>query len=195
MTTDPRFTDIESEIVGSIAQTLEVEYVASDGLQWAESPFGWIKTRPARQIGAIGERIVSKWALSKDFTVERSLNSDADRIIAGHQIEIKLSTLWADDGLYKFQQIRNQEYEYVFCIGISPFNVNAWFIPKSELVATRPGLSHQHGGASGSDTMWLSVDPLAVHDWLKPFGGTLTKVQALILAAGKGEHVGKPLKD
>ena len=195
MTIDPRFTDSESGKVGLIAQNLETEYVGSDDLQWAESPFGWIKTRPPRQIGAIGERIVSKWALSKSFTVRRSPDSDADRIIQGHRIEIKLSTLWADDGLYKFQQIRDQNYEYVFCIGISPFEVHAWFIPKSELLVTRPGLSHQHGGASGSDTMWLSVDQLAVHGWLKPFGGTLTKVQALMLAAGKGQHVGKPLKD
>jgi hypothetical protein len=195
MTIDPRFTDSESAIVGDLSQSLVSEYIDPENDPWAGSPFAWIKTRPSRQIGAIGERLVTKWALSKSFTVRKSPDSDADRIIQGHRVEIKFSTLWAEGGIYKFQQIRDQDYEYCFCMGVSPFDVHAWFIPKSELLKPRPGLSHQHGGVDGIDTMWLSFAHESAPSWLAPYGGRLSKVETLILAAGKGQHVGKPLKD
>ena len=35
------------------------------------------------------------------------------------------------------------------------------------------GLSHQHGGAEGRDTAWLSVSPDDVHPWMDDFGGDL----------------------
>ena len=193
MTADPRFTDDDAASVGKLSQSLVSEYLDPDNDPWAGSPFAWIKARPSRQIGAIGEKLVTNWALSKNFTVRKSPDSDADRIIQGHRVEIKFSTLWADNGLFRFQQIRDQDYQYCFCMGVSPFDVHAWFIPKSELLKPRPGLSHQHGGVDGNDTMWLSFAQTAVPSWLAPFGGRLTKVQSLITAAGKGQHLGKPL--
>jgi len=172
-------SDSESILLGKISEELQSEYESDDD-QWIGSPFAWIKTRPSRQVGAIGERLVQNWAKSKGFKVTRTGDSDADRMIQGHRVEIKFSTLWKDNGIYKFQQIRDQDYEYCFCLGVSPFEAHAWLIPKDELVVPRPGLSYQHGGADGRDTKWLSFEAINPPSWLKPFGGTLAKVEALI---------------
>jgi hypothetical protein len=152
------------------------------------SPFGWIKQLPSRTVGAIGEKIVERWAAEQGFKVERSSDSDADRVINGIRIEIKFSTLWTNNNLYKFQQIRNQNYEYCLCIGISPSEVSMWLIPKNELMSPREGLSHQHGGSSGVDTMWLSFPASNPPGWMSSFGGTLSAVKELFSKASNQKH-------
>ncbi|MDA8399734.1 MAG: hypothetical protein M0008_06755 [Actinomycetota bacterium] len=47
-------------------------------------------------------------------------------------MEIKVSTLW-QSGVYKFQQIRDQEYDYLLYLGVPPFDAHAWLLPKSVL--------------------------------------------------------------
>ena len=41
--------------------------------------------------------------------------------------------LW-QTGTYKFQQIRNQNYRFVVCLGISPHDAHCWIIPKNVLM-------------------------------------------------------------
>lgn len=128
----PRIADAEVNLLASIAATLESEYSTDEADPWAGSPFEWIKGRPSRQVGAIGEKLVAGWCAAKDFDVVRSPDSDADRIIHGYRVEVKFSTLWKGGG-YKFQQVRDQRYEYLFCLGVAPFDANAWLIPKAVL--------------------------------------------------------------
>jgi len=175
--------DPEVAALAMISATLQAEYAAED-LHWSGSPFAWIKTRPSRQVGTIGERLVAGWLAAKDFDVVRSPDSDADRLVNGHRAEIKFSTLW-QSGIYKFQQLRDQEYEFAICLGISPFDAHCWAIPKTELVARWKqsidarreveGVQPQHGGADGRDTAWLRIDPRSPHGWLAGFGGSLSK--------------------
>ena len=94
-------------------------------------------------------------------------------------MEIKFSTLW-ETGIYKFQQIRDQNYSYVFALGVSPFDAHAWILPKSVLAARPPGLRRQHGGARGRDTDWLRVTAGHEHEWMKPYGGTLAEVREIL---------------
>jgi len=98
--------DSEVMILVGISQALQLEY-QSENREWEGSPFAWIKTRPSRQVGAIGERLVAGWLAARGFNVTRSSDSDADRVIEGKRVEIKFSTLWANGG-YKFQQLRDQ---------------------------------------------------------------------------------------
>jgi len=177
----------------AVAEKLAIDYVDPVSNPWQGSPFAWIQTRPPRQKGAIGESLVAGWAASVNFSVGRPANSEADRIINGWRVEIKYSNLWTDTGIYKFQQIRDQSYDFVFCLGLSPFEVHAWFIPKSEVMRDRPPeLVPQHGGTAGRDTRWLSFPASNPPSWLSPFGGTLSQVRTLIEAAGKGSHAGRP---
>lgn len=100
-------------------------------------------------------------------------------------MEIKFSTLWRT-GVYKFQQLRNQDYRIVICLGISPFGAHCWAIPKDEIFqrwkSGAEGLCSQHGGAVGTDTAWLSFRIGSVPQWLVPFGGCLQDAVAKLEA-------------
>ena len=173
--------DEDVQLLASIAGTLQTDY-AEDDLRWAGSPFAWIITRPSRTIGAIGEKLVAGWSAAKGFDVVQAPNSDCDRVINGKRVEIKFSRLWKTD-LYKFQQLRDQDYDYAICLGISPFDAHCWVLSK-ELIMEQwgqsDGLPHQHGGAVGSDTVWLSVKPDSIQPWLGPCGGRLRQAFELM---------------
>ncbi|HWP31107.1 MAG TPA: hypothetical protein VNK96_05210 [Fimbriimonadales bacterium] len=169
-------SDPDVMLLAQLSRMLQEEYAEGDEA-WIDSPFLWIKTRPSRQVGTIGERLLAGFLAAKGFDVVHAPNSDSDRLVNGKKVEIKFSTLWAN-GFYKFQQIRDQDYELVICLGISPFDAHAWVIPKVVLInnwGKVPGIQTQHGGRRGSDTAWLTVYPEKVYEWLEPYGGTLEK--------------------
>lgn len=179
--TDHRFTDLEVERLVAIAQSVRSDYPDDDD-RWQESPFAWIKKRPSRQVGAIGERLVEKFFAAQGFDVGRSPDSDADRIISGIRVEIKFSTLWKNDR-YKFQQIRDQNYAVLVCLGVGPFSAHCWTLRKSDVMdnwGVDGRLPHQHGGRLGQDTAWLSVDPANVPAWLHPYGGSLADATRIL---------------
>ena len=166
--------DAEVRRLAAIADALSGEYIG-DNADWVNSPFAWIKNQPSRRVGAIFEALVSEWCVTAGMRVTRSPDSEADRIIAGVRTEIKGSTLWKG-GTYRFQQIRDQNYGILFCLGISPFDAHCWAIPKAVVMQWWGDgiIRSQHGGAGGTDTAWLAVNPSAVPDWLQPYGGTLS---------------------
>ncbi len=171
---DRKITDPDVQMLAALAEILSSDYKDAD-LAWEGSPFSWIITRPSRTIGAIGEKLVAGWCAAKDMDVTKAPNSDCDRVINGKRVEIKFSRLWKT-GLYKFQQLRDQEYDYAVCLGFSPFDAHCWVLSKELIMeqwGRRDGLPHQHGGASGSDTVWLSVVPDKIQPWLQPCGGRL----------------------
>lgn len=173
--------DPEVRLLAGIAQTMKAEYVEEE-IPWLESPFGWIKSRPSRQVGAIGERLVAGWLAAKDFNVRRSPDSDADRLIEEARVEIKFSTLWKN-GVYKFQQLRDQRYDFAICLGLSPFDAHCWVLSKAEIMyqwREGGGIASQHGGAGGSDTAWLTVRPDSPPSWLIGKGGTLAEAAARV---------------
>lgn len=176
-----RITDPDVRILATWSASLESDY-AADQLAWEGSPFAWIKTRPSRQVGVIGEKLLSGWLATKGFDVARSPDSEADRLVNGVRAEIKFSTLWAG-GFYKFQQLRNQNYEFAICLGLSPFDANCWVIPKHVIIENRgtvEGLDFQHGGRAGRDTAWLTVRPGSEPAWLRRHGGRLAQAAGLI---------------
>lgn len=175
--------DPDVSLLATIATTLHADY-AQDDLPWQGSPFAWIKTRPSRQVGTIGEKLVSGFLAAKGFNIARSPDSDADRVVENKRAEIKFSTLWAT-GSYKFQQLRDQDYEIAICLGVSPFDAHCWILEKPEIMRrwqAREGIDSQHGGASGSDTAWLTVDPRNVPYWLNARGGTLKRAVEVLSA-------------
>ena len=147
------------ELVG-ISQTLQKEY-AEENKQWTGSPFEWIKHRPSRSIGAIGEKIVTAWLALHDFNVARAPDTEADRVVENKRLEIKFSTLWKN-GTYLFEQIRDQNYDFAVFLGFSPHDAHCWVLPKADLMRmwkTERRISSQHGGSAGSDTAWVRVSP------------------------------------
>jgi hypothetical protein len=166
----------ETRILAGISQALEADY-RTENNEWEGSPFAWIKTRPSRTIGAIGEKLVAGWLAARGFNVVRSPDSDADRIIEGKRVEIKFSTLWENGG-YKFQQLRDQKYDLALCLGVSPFMAHCWVIPKADIMRlwrVEHLIQSQHGGQDGADTAWIPVRPDAVPEWMGRYGGDLAE--------------------
>ena len=183
---DPNRDDPEFLLLAEIATSLKGRY-SNEKAVWAKSPFEWMKPIPASsQIGKIAEQLVAGCCEAKGLSVARCPDRQADLVIADSRVEVKYSSLWMA-GVYKFQQIRDQDYNHCFCLGVSPFRANAWYIPKSELMKpldeSKEGLRAQHGGRQGLDTRWLSVDADSPPEWLASFGGTLSQVHELILEA------------
>lgn len=171
-----KIRDPDVRILASLAATLETVYEPPDD-PWAGSPFGWIKRRPSRQVGAIGERLIAGWLATRDFDVARCSDTEADRLVNGHRVEIKFSTLWKS-GVFKFQQIRDQRYDLLLMLGLMPFDARCWVIPKKALMqrwGDPDGPRSQHAGQAGRDTAWLSFPAQSPPLWLAPFGGTLAQ--------------------
>lgn len=168
-----KIDDPDVQMLAAIATVLRNDYTKpADMDPWLESPFAWIRTRPSRQVGKIGEQLVAGWCAAKGLDVTSSPNSQADRVIAGQRCEIKFSTLW-ESGAYTFQQIRDQDYQFLICLGISPFTAHCWVVSKELLREHVIGHTPQHAGKAGSDTFWLSFPASTPPLWLRPYGGTL----------------------
>jgi hypothetical protein len=124
-----KIKDPEVQILAALSLSMQADY-AGDETRWQGSPFDWIRKRPSRQKGAIGEKLVAGWLATKNFNIARSPDSDADRLVETKRVEIKLSTLWEND-IYTFQQFRDQNYDFAICVGLSPFDAHCWVLPKS----------------------------------------------------------------
>lgn len=183
--TVPLITDPEVRVLATLSGTLALDYAKSEDDPWIGSPFEWILHQPSRARGAIGEKLVAGWCATKGFDVVRSGDSEADRIIEGHRVEIKFSTLWKSGG-YKFQQIREQNYEYCLCLGVGPFQASAWLLPKAVLREHVIGHTGQHTGATRTDTAWLGFPAGRPFPWMAPYGGSLSAVRDLIQRNGPG---------
>lgn len=167
--------DTEVMRLVEIANKLEYRYV-DDSAMWDGSPFEWVRGGlSSRRKGVVFEELVSEWCVEKGLRVTKSPDSDADRIIAGARSEIKGSTLWKG-GTYRFQQIRDQDYQVLVCLGLSPYDAHCWVIPKKDVMElwACATITSQHRGAGGSDTAWIAVNPANPPDWIRPYGGTLT---------------------
>jgi len=115
--------------------------------------------------------------------VLRAPHSGCDRVVNCVNMEIKFSTRW-EDGSYVFQQLRDQDYSNVFCLGVSPRDVHARIIPKDVLWEHS---TPQHGGVNGKDTRWLDFPAASPPAWLTPYGGSLADAVKIIKLASTGE--------
>ena len=160
--------DPEFEILAGLSRTIRAGYPEPEADVWAGSPFEWILSRPPASKGKIGRSLVKGWCAAKGFSVEAATGG-ASMVIQGQRVAVKFSRLW-EDGSYAFEQIRDGDYDYLFCLGISPFEVHGWLLPKA--VALEHGNPHH-----GRDDVWLPPFNLASPpDWISGFGGSLQEV-------------------
>lgn len=171
-------TTPEFDLLASAANFIKPEFY-KDKSAWKGSPFEWILSLPSGSKGKLGKRLVYQWCAVKGLSIDSSPDSEADMQINGHRVEIKFSTLW-QGGIYTFQQIRDQNYEYAVCLGISPFQAHCWVISKKILKKYVIGHLGQHTGSSGKDTAWFSINPSYLQEWLLECGGTLDQAYAAL---------------
>lgn len=168
----------EFDLLASAAKFIRPEFKKSSS-PWAGSPFEWILELPSASKGKLGKRLVYQWCALKGLSIDSCPDSQADMMINGHRVEIKFSTLW-ETGIYKFQQIRDQNYEYAVCLGISPFEAHCWVISKKILSQHVIGHLGQHTGSTGQDTAWFAVNPRSPLKWILPCGGTLEQAYKVL---------------
>ena len=169
----PEIAAPDVRMLAHASRTLQEEYDSREGEEvWKGSTFAWIKSRPPKQKGTICERLVSGYLETRGFDIARAPDAEADRLVDGVRVEIKSSMLWAG-GAYRFQQLRDQNYAFVICLGISPFDVHCWALPKKVVMERwqSGAISSQHGGRGGRDTAWLHVVAGEEPAWLRPWGG------------------------
>lgn len=146
---------------------------------WAGSPFEWVINLPSASKGKLGKRLVYQWCATKGLAVDSSPDPEADMLVNGQRVEIKFSTLW-ESGIYKFQQIRDQKYEYAICLGVSPFEAHCWVVSKKILKKHVIGHLGQHTGSEGKETAWFTVIPQSPPEWLSSCGGTLDQAYKVL---------------
>jgi hypothetical protein len=166
--TDP---SSDFDLLASAANYVKRDLVIID-TSWVGSPFEWIINLPSGSKGKLGKLLIKQWCALKELSVDRSPDSEADLKVNGHRVEVKFSTLWKT-GYYKFQQIRDQNYEYAICLGVSPHVAHCWVVSKSILRQNIIGHKGQHTGSAGQETAWFAVNPNSPPEWLAPCGGTL----------------------
>ena len=172
-------TKQEYNIIVDISKKLESQY-QKDSVEWEKSYFAWLRDYPSGRKGAIGKKLVTSWLKEHSFNVQKGLGkgSGVDRIVEGKCVAIKTSTPWQNNGGYTFQQLRDQKYDLVICLGLSPFDAHCWVIPKDDVLRLwkKEGkIKTQHGGKKGADTAWINFQANSPPKWLAPFGGSLSE--------------------
>lgn len=166
------------DTVGQILSDLESIHPVAQA--WNESPFRWVLSQPSATRGAIGRKVVTAWAASRGVTLEQTTIDNQIYLRLGSLlIQVKFSTLW-DGGYYRFQQIRDRDYDYCLCLGLAPFDAHAWLIPKEVLDTHVIGTTGQHTGAGSGETWWLEATLGRAPSWLSECGGQLADVGALL---------------
>jgi hypothetical protein len=173
-----RATTPEFELLASAADFIRPEF-EKENSPWAQSRFEWVITLPSASKGKLGKRLVYQWCAVKGLSIDSSPDSQADMLVNGHRVEIKFSTLW-EANIYKFQQIRDQNYEYAVCLGISPFEAHCWVVSKKILKQNVIGHLGQHTGLAGQETAWFAVNPKAPPSWISECGGTLEEAYKVL---------------
>jgi hypothetical protein len=166
------------DLLASAANFIKKEF-QNEQSEWAGSPFEWVLNLPSGSKGKLGKRLVYQWCALQGLSTENSPDSDADMLINKHRVEIKFSTLWRA-GVYKFQQLRDQNYEYSVLLGVSPFEAHCWVVSKAILKKYVIGHMGQHTGAAGQETAWLTVKPNNPPSWLTECGGTLDEAYTVL---------------
>ncbi len=143
---------------------------------WKDSPFEWVLQLPPRSKGKLATSLIASWCASKGLIAGRSKDTSEMLYFNGVQYSIKFSMLWKQH-LYQFQQIKQSGPDYVICFGISPQEAHCWVFPKE--CAIKFG-KQQHNGTGGSE-YWLTINPKAVPDWAKSYGGSLDDAIKILL--------------
>jgi site-specific DNA-methyltransferase (adenine-specific) len=143
--------------------------------QWKNSPFEWVLKLPPRKKGKLGGKLIAAWLASNGINIDTTKDASESIVINGHKVAIKFSTLWTKS-FYKFQQLRSTGYEYVLCLGISPFEAHCWFFDRKYVLdyATK-----QHKGGRKSE-YWITIDPNHPAEWTKDCGGSLSQAYELL---------------
>lgn len=139
---------------------------------WSGSSFNWMRRLPPGSKHVIGRSMLAVLLNTNGLTA--NLHKSQIRV-NGNGISVKVALMW-NEGIIKFQNIGDTDFDYLFCLALYPQKVFGWIIPKAELwkdgkvsKANHPSVTSQHKGAD----CWVHIDPANPSPWLKAYGGTI----------------------
>lgn len=141
---------------------------------WDKSSFLWIQTSPVARKGSIGRQTVAGLLNASELTATLYKGMV---LVNGNSIAVKFGMMW-NKKIIKFQNIRDGEFDFIFCLALYPQSAYGWLVPKGEIWKNgkiredRKGVKSQHKGADA----WLHVDPSNAPKWLLKYGGALEDV-------------------
>jgi hypothetical protein len=160
----------------AISTKIKPAFDTPEDLEWKDHPLEWIRSHPSARIGKIGRSFVQ--SLCEDYGLQVK-KSGYSLIIKDKKIQVRFSTGWSGGG-FKFEQLRFEGFDAVFCLSITPTRVYGWVIPKSVIfdpngnLLKKDGLTIQHKGKGGSDTAWINVDVHSIPAWMAQHGDSLS---------------------
>ena len=139
---------------------------------WKGSPFEWMLELSAAKKGKLARRLIASWCQSKGLSVDfEQVKGQALIIVNGNRAVVKMSTRWMD-GKYKFQQIRDDGYDLVICLGISPFEAHCWVFERQYVI--------EHATPQHKSEYWVAIDTTKPEPWVKNSGGTLDQAYLVL---------------
>ena len=84
-------------------------------------------------------------------------STDYDIEVDGYKVEVKTSTAWNEtDNDFRFQQIRNQDYDRIIFQGLNNNNAKVWWATKNDVAKHLFGNNEyrQHGGKNGGQELY-----------------------------------------
>ena len=139
--------------------------------RWAGSPFKWVLTRPPAVKGKVGVAVLQNLLEQMGYTVSRGSGVKNTIGVNGVVLKVKVSFEWASEGGrpggFAFEQIKDQKYDLLVMLAVSPRSVSLWCVPKD--VAMENSI-YQHA----KESRWVRFDTGAPPTWLSPYGGELS---------------------
>lgn len=171
--------------IEAIASGIKGKFDTPEDAEWNGSSLKWIRSKPSATVGKIGRALVK--ALCDGASIQ-AMPAGYSLEVNGKTLQVRTSTGWSGGG-FKFQQLRNENYSAVFCLGITPSKVFAWVIPKGVIfkadgaIWKKDGLTPQHKGKGGSGTAWINVDVGSIPSWMTQYGDSIAAAMAVLKAS------------
>lgn len=165
--------DSGTAIIADYVANAMMETLEAKPDPWRGSPFAPLRPLKPLQKSKVARAMLVRWFQETGIVVTaKTIAGNATLILPDNQVAVvKLSMLW-EEGLYRFQQVKDWDYQVALLFGLSPQRANLWIVPRDELL-TRSVPQH------GLDSRMLTVRPENPPVWLRQYGGTLAQASAI----------------
>jgi len=160
---------VPADLLTASARAVAHQYAAAD--EWAGSPFAYLRTLPTASRAKAAEAMVEHALRQLGFRVAPRTAPSHDRVVEGQKVRIKFSTRWRT-GLYTFQQVRDEEYDFLLLLGVSPQEGHLWVLSRTVALSL-----------VGHPTAWISFAPADPPVELRTAGGNLADLAPALIAA------------
>ncbi len=169
--------DAGTAVMADFVSTSIMETLEAKPDPWRGSPFAPLRALKPVQKSKVARTTLAKWFASAGIPVTvKTIASNATLILPENQLAVvKLSMRW-EEGSYRFQQLKDWDYQLAILLGLSPQQAHLWIVPREEVVTRSVP---QHGG----DSRMLTVSPSDPPTWLRQYGGTLDQAASIVTQA------------